>query len=62
VAVIEALDILRDGMAGLGLILKLPMPHQFILEGTNEKFHGLVVVGFIDERVTEKVSCSWGNL
>jgi hypothetical protein len=31
-AVIEALDILHDSMAGLGLILKLPMPHEFILE------------------------------
>jgi hypothetical protein len=30
-AVMEALDILRDGLAGLGLILKLPMPDQRIL-------------------------------
>jgi hypothetical protein len=30
-AVMEALDILRDGIAGLGLILKLPMPDQLIL-------------------------------
>jgi hypothetical protein len=30
-AVIEALDVLRDGIAGLGLILKLPMPDQLIL-------------------------------
>ena len=29
-AVMEALDILRDGIAGLGLILKLPMPDQLI--------------------------------
>ena len=27
----EALDILRDGIADLGLILKLPMPDQLIL-------------------------------
>ncbi len=31
-AVIETLDTLRDGIAGLDLIPKLPMPHQFILE------------------------------
>ena len=30
-AVMEALDILRDGIAGLGLILKLPMPDRLIL-------------------------------
>ena len=30
-AVMEALDILRDGIAGLGLILKLQMPNQCIL-------------------------------
>ena len=30
-AVMEALDILRDGIVGLGLILKLPMPDQLIL-------------------------------
>ena len=29
-AVMEALDILRYGIAGLGLILKLPMPDQRI--------------------------------
>jgi hypothetical protein len=27
----EALDILRDGIAGLGLILKLSMPDQLVL-------------------------------
>jgi len=30
-AVIDALDILRDVIVGLGLILKLPMPDQLIL-------------------------------
>lgn len=33
-AVIEVLDILRDGIAGFGLILKLPMPHHFVLQRT----------------------------
>ena len=31
-AVVEALDILRDGMARLGLVLKLPLVDQLIFQ------------------------------
>ncbi len=31
-SVIEALDVLEDGLTGLGVILELPMPDQLILE------------------------------
>jgi hypothetical protein len=43
-AVIEVLDILRDGIAGLGQILKLPMPHKFILQRTEGAFHRHIFV------------------
>ena len=34
--VIEALDVLKDRLAGLGLILELPVPDQLILERSAE--------------------------
>src|SRR5881628_3721372 len=43
-AVIEALDVFEDRLTGLGLILELPMPDQFILERTKEALDRGVVV------------------
>ncbi len=38
------LDRRHDRLPGLGLILKLPMPHEFVLQRTEAAFHGRVVV------------------
>jgi len=46
--VIEALDLLRNGIAGLGLIPKLPMPHQFNLQRTEKAFHRHIVVAITE--------------
>lgn len=43
-AVIEPLDIVLNGHLCLSLRLKLPMPHQFILQGTEKTFHRRIVV------------------
>ena len=43
-AVLELIDVLHDGLPGLGLIAELPLLHQFVLPRTEEALHRHVVV------------------
>ena len=60
-AVLELIDVLHDGLPGLGLIAELPLLHQFVLpRGVENKGSGIFYSQSYTHRTTSNVDLGSG--